>query len=86
MRPHMHERMNILHVAQPKSECNQRMSRRQRRIVIVHAPISSRSAIGRERNHDITETARTKMECPRPHVGVASGIAPGRIDAREECR
>ena len=46
MRAHVHERIDLRHVLQPQPEGDQRMARRQHRIVIIGAPLAPR---GRDR-------------------------------------
>ncbi len=47
VRAHMHERIGLCDMLQPQPEGDQRVPRRQRRIVIIGAALRGTSAIGR---------------------------------------
>ena len=77
MRAHVDQRIDLGHVSQPQAESEQRMARRQRRIVIVGAPLARAAAIGRKRDQNIAEAARAEPERAVAQVGIGRGLAPG---------
>ena len=70
MRAHVNERVGLRDVPQPQAEGDQRMPRRQNRIVIIGAPFRGPSAIGRQRHQNIAECFRAKMKGALTHIGI----------------
>ena len=56
------------------------MARRQRRIVIVGAPVGDAPAIGRQRNQQIAELRGAEAEGAVADIGIGFGRAPGVMD------
>ena len=78
VRAHMHERIDTRDVLQPQPEGDQRVARRQRRIVIIGAPLRGAAAIGRQRHKDIAEPLRAETEGAVVHIGIARPDRPRR--------
>ena len=76
MRSHMHKRVDARDVLQPKPERDQRMARRQRRIVIVGAPLRCAAAIRRQGDNDIAELLRAEAEGAVAQIGIGFRARP----------
>ncbi len=81
VRPHMQQRIGLHHVTQPHPEGEQRVARRQRRVMVGRAPVACAPAVGGQRHEQIAEAGRTEAEGAVAEVGIVSRIAPGRVDA-----
>ena len=83
VRAHVHERIGLRHVLQPQAERDQRMARRQRRIVIIGAPLRRAAAIGRQRDQKLAEFLRAETEGAVAHIGIVRRLAPGLAQPRD---
>ena len=83
MRAHVDEGIDLRNVPKPKAEREQRVARRQSRVVIVGSTISRASSVWGECNKDVPEGPRAKTKCAVTHVAVVSGVAPCGLDARD---
>ncbi len=81
VRAHVNERIGLRHVLQPQPEGDQRVTRRQQRIVIIGAPFRGAAAIGRQRDQDLAEFSRAESEGAVAHVGIVGRLAPGLAQA-----
>ena len=77
----MHDGIGLGDVPQPQTEGEQRMARRQRRIVIGGAPVGDAPAIGRQRHEHIAELRGAEAEGAVADIGIGFGLAPRRFDA-----
>src|SRR5215469_11616256 len=82
MRAHVDEGIDLRNMPKPKAEREQRVARRQSRVVIVDPTISRASSVWRECDDDVPETPHAKTKCAVTHVAVVSGVAPCGLDAR----
>src|SRR5262249_28068841 len=82
MRAHVDESIDLHNVPKPKAEREQRVARRQSRVVIVGSTISRASSVRREPDEDVPEAPRAKTKCAVTHVAVVSGVVPCGLDAR----
>jgi hypothetical protein len=73
---HMHERIDLGDVLQPQAERDQRVARRQLRIVIIGAPLRGTSAIGRQRDQKLAEFFHPEAKRSIVHIGIVRGFAP----------
>ena len=85
MGAHMHERVDLRHVLQPKAKGDQRMPRWQKRIVIVGAPLRGAAAIGRQRHPKLAEFLRAETEAAVAHIWIVGRLAPGFVQPRDRC-
>ena len=83
MRAHVHERVDLRDVLQPQAERDQRMARRQWRIVIIGAPLRGAAAIGRQRDQELAEFFRAEAERAVAHIGIVRRLAPGFAQPRD---
>src|SRR5262249_56824413 len=70
MRAHVDESIDLHNVPKPKAEREQRVARRQSRVVIVGSTISRASSVWRECDEDVSEGPRAKTKCAVTHVAV----------------
>ncbi len=61
----MDERVDAERLAQPQAEGDQRMARRQRRVVVVGAAVGRAAAIGGQRHGDVAEGGGAEGEVCR---------------------
>src|SRR5215469_9249094 len=83
MRAHVDEGIDLRNVPKPKAEREQRVARRQSRVVIVGSTISRASSVWRECDEDVPEGARAKTKRAVTHVAVVAGGAPCHLHARD---
>jgi hypothetical protein len=83
MRAHVDEGIDLRNVPKPKAEREQRVARRQSRVVVVGSTISRASSVWREYDEDVPEGARAKAKCALTHVAVVAGVAPCGLHARD---
>ena len=76
VRAHMHERIGLRDVLQPKPERDQRVPRRQRRIVIVGAPFRRAAAIGRQGDDHIAELLCAEAKRAIADIGIVRQARP----------
>ena len=76
MRAHVDERIDLGHVLQPEPEGDERVPRRQQRIVIVGAALRRAAAIGRQRDQNLAECLRAETKAAVAHVGIVRGLRP----------
>ena len=65
MRAHVDERIDLGHVLQPEAEGDERVPRRQQRIVIVGAALRRAAAVGRQCDQNLAECLRAEDESGR---------------------
>ena len=82
VRAHMHDGIGTGDVPQPQPEGEQRMARRQRRIVIVGAPVGARPRSGGSATITLPNCARGSGRRRRGHRDRLRGVAPGRMRSR----
>ena len=80
VRAHVNEGVDAGDLLQPQPERDQGVTRRQLRIVIIGAALRAASAIRWQRDKDIAESSRTKMEHAVAHIRIAGRLAPGLIN------
>ena len=83
MRAHVDERIGLGHVLQPKPEGDERVPRRQQRIVIVGAALRRAAAVGRQRDQKLAECLRAEAKAAVAHVGIVRRLAPGIAQPRD---
>ena len=76
MGAHVDERIGLGDVPKPKPEREQRVPRRQGRIVVVRSAIARTSAVRRKCHQHVAECARAEPERTVTHVGVVLGTTP----------
>jgi hypothetical protein len=86
MRAHVHERIGLRDVAQPQSEGEQRVAGRQHCIVIIGAARARASAIGRQRDDDVAETAGAEPEGAIAKIRIVRRRTPGLDHAGKDFR
>ena len=69
-------------VPQPQPEGEQCMARRQRRIVVIGAPVAGAAAVGRQRDDDVAEARARKRNAPSRTSGSSAGAPQAATDAR----
>src|SRR5262245_62467825 len=80
MRAHVDEGVDLRNVPKPKAEREQRVARRQSRVVIVSSTIGRASSVWRECDEDVSEGARAKTKCAVTHVAVIASVATCGVD------
>ena len=83
VRAHVDERIDLGHVLQPKPEGDERVPRRQQRIVIVGAALRRAAAVGRQRDQKLAECLRAEAKAAVAHVGIVRRLAPGIAQPRD---
>src|SRR6516164_8303487 len=83
MRAHVDEGIDLRNMPKPKAEREQRVARRQSRVVIVGSTISRASSVWRECDEDVSEAPRAKTKCAVTHLAVVAGVAPCGLHARD---
>ena len=87
VRAHVDDGVDPDDVPQPEPERQQRMARRQGRVVIVRAPARRPAAVGRQRDDGVAEAAGAEAERTGPRIGVEFRRAPGGVDlCANRCR
>ena len=84
VRAHVYERVDL--VLQPQAKGDECVPRRQCRIVVVGASIARAAAVGRERDQDIAERARSESERAIAQIGIVGRVAPCAMDERRHVR
>ncbi len=84
VRAHVHERVDLM--LQPQAEGDECVPRRQCRIVVVGASIARAAAVGRERDQDIAERARSETERAVAQIRIVGRVAPRAMDERRHVR
>ena len=77
----MHDGVGLRDMAQPQTEGDERMARRQRRIVIGGAPVGNAPAIGWQCREHIPELGGAEAEDAVADIRIGFGLAPCRFDA-----
>ena len=85
VRAHVNERVDLRDVLQPQAEGDQRMPRRQRRIVIIGAALRRAAAVRRQRDHNVAEGLRAETERAVAHIGIVCRLAPSLAQPRDGC-
>ena len=83
MRAHVHDCVDFGTLAQPEAERDQRMARRQRRVVIIGAALICAPTIGRQRDQRIAERARPEAKRVLAYIGVGGGRSPRCLHPRQ---
>jgi len=83
MRAHVDERIGFRHVLQPEPEGDERVPRRQQRIVVVGAALRRAAAVGRQRDQKLAECLRAETKAAVAHVGIVGRLAPGIAQPRD---
>ena len=83
VRAHVDEDIDLRNMPKPKAEREQRVARRQSRVMVVGSTISRASSVRREGDEDVPEGACAKTKCAVTHLAVIAGVTPRGVDARD---
>ena len=83
---HVHDRIDLGAVPQPQAEGQERMARRQCRVVVFGAARRRAPAVRRQRDDHVAAWDGAKPERTVPDIRIVIRVAPGRADPRGSFR